>query len=399
MPRPALSLLTQVSFVHLVSHVHFLAVPALLPLLPDALDVDFVELGLAVSLFNIASALCQAPMGFAVDRHGARRVLAAGLALGTAALFFLALFPSYFGLLAASTVMGVANAVYHPGDYAILSHSVKESVMGRAFSIHSFAGFCGSAATPALLTAVALWRGIPAAFAVTGLFGLAALAALGLAWPSEASHGHEAGAADSEDPAPGRRSPTNWKAMLSPVIFILILLYILLSLSTGSMERFSASALIQGYGAGLPLANGALTAFLVCTAAGVLSGGLLADRTKRHGYVAALAFGAASVATLITAFGGLPPFPLVAMFALIGFLTGVIVPSRDMLVRAASPKGGEGAVFGIVTTGFNIGGAVGPPMWGFFLDSGRPSWVFYSAALFMALTVALTWVQERRRAE
>ena len=57
-------LLAQVSIAHLVSHLHIMAVPALLPLLPDAMQVSFVELGIAIGLFNIISALVQAPLGF-----------------------------------------------------------------------------------------------------------------------------------------------------------------------------------------------------------------------------------------------------------------------------------------------------------------------------------------------
>ena len=81
-----------------------------------------------------------------------------------------------------------------------------------------------------------------------------------------------------------------------------------------------------------------------------------------------------------------------------GFLFGIIAPSRDMLVRAAAPVGAEGRVFGIVSTGFNIGGAVGPVLFGWLLDSGRPEGVFWSAVLFMLFTVAISLLQERRTA-
>ena len=394
MPRPRISTLAQISIVHFVSHVHMLGIPALLPLLPDALGVTFIELGASVSLFNITSALFQAPVGFIVDRRGARTVLAGGLGLGAFSFFFLALFPSYVGLLAAAAALGIANAVYHPGDYAILSRAINESVMGKAFSIHSFAGFCGSAATPALATAIALWCSIPAAFAVIGFLAVVALVILCLAQSDETVQKNNAQDAGKQQAS----SPASRAGVWTLTVLALTLLYTLLSLSTASIERFSASALIEGYGTGLPLANTALTAFLVCSAIGVLSGGVLADRTRRHGYVAASAFAVAAVLTGIVARGGLPPLMLVILFALIGLLTGIIVPSRDMLVRAASPKGSEGKVFGIVSTGFNIGGTIGPLLCGFFLDHGMPSLVFTAAALFMVATVALTWIQEKRRA-
>jgi MFS family permease len=79
-----------------------------------------------------------------------------------------------------------------------------------------------------------------------------------------------------------------------------------------------------------------------------------------------------------------------------GFLSGMIMPSRDMLVRAAAPPGQAGAVFGIVSTGFNIGGMVGPPLFGWLLDAGQPRLIFFGAAGFMLLTAIMALAQEWR---
>lgn len=392
MRRPYIPMLAQVSVAHLVSHVYIMTIPALLPLLPAALGVNFVELGAAVSLFNVMSASLQIPMGFIVDRFGARRVLALGIATGTASFFLLSIFPSYTGLLLAAGVLGASNAVYHPSDYAILSRSMRETVMGKAFSVHSFAGFGGAAVTPFLMVSLATLYSISGAFFAAGVLGAVVLALFPLARPEESAPG-ESGPARTPAGA-----PKGSMAVFTLPIFVLTGLYVLLSLSTASIERFSVSALIEGYGVTLPLANTALTAFLICSAVGVLSGGELADRTRRHGYVAAVAFGVAAALTVVVALGSLPPTLLVILLALIGFLTGVIVPSRDMLVRAASPKGGEGKAFGIVSSGFNIGGTIGPLLCGYFLDHGLPSFVFWAAVAFMALTVLVTWAQENRRA-
>jgi MFS family permease len=84
-------LLAQVSTAHLVSHLHIMAVPAMLPLLPAAMQVSFVELGIAIGVFNVVSALVQAPLGFLVDRVGARRMLLAALALGSLSFALLAI--------------------------------------------------------------------------------------------------------------------------------------------------------------------------------------------------------------------------------------------------------------------------------------------------------------------
>jgi FSR family fosmidomycin resistance protein-like MFS transporter len=92
----------------------------------------------------------------------------------------------------------------------------------------------------------------------------------------------------------------------------------------------------------------------------------------------------------------LPALPLLLLLATAGFLSGVIAPSRDMLVRAAAPAGAEGRVFGIVSTGFSVGGVVGPILFGWLLDHGQPRWIFGGSVVFMMLTVALTVYQEHR---
>jgi MFS family permease len=67
-----------------------------------------------------------------------------------------------------------------------------------------------------------------------------------------------------------------------------------------------------------------------------------------------------------------------------------------MLVRKAAPPGAAGRAFGIVSTGFNIGGIIGPLLYGWIMYHGQPRWVFGVAAVFMLLTVLLALVTERR---
>ena len=55
-----------------------------------------------------------------------------------------------------------------------------------------------------------------------------------------------------------------------------------------------------------PSANIALTAFLGASAVGVLAGGFLADRTQRHGQVAAACFAINAAIVLVIALVGLP---------------------------------------------------------------------------------------------
>ena len=111
--------------------------------------------------------------------------------------------------------------------------------------------------------------------------------------------------------------------------------FTLLSLSTGGVQNFSVVALAGAHGVSFAAATAALTAWLTLSALGVLAGGIVADRTRRHGEVAAAGFGGTAALVLLVALVPLPDAVLIATLGLAGFLSGTIMPSRDMLVRAA----------------------------------------------------------------
>ena len=153
---------------------------------------------------------------------------------------------------------------------------------------------------------------------------------------------------------------------------------------------------MSGYGESFSTANVALTFYLGFSAVGVLAGGFLADRTRRHGQVSAACFALNAVIVLGIAVMYLPPLLLIVAMAVAGFLGGVIAPSRDMLVRNAAPPGAAGRAFGIVSTGFNLGGIVSPLLFGWIMDQSAPHWVFGASVAFMILTVMLALVTDPR---
>jgi sugar phosphate permease len=133
------------------------------------------------------------------------------------------------------------------------------------------------------------------------------------------------------------------------------------------------------------VAGAALTGFLFASAFGVLAGGVVADKNSRHDLVAGGALLLTAVLAVIVGRFPLDTVVLVGVFTLAGWVQGMIRPARDMMIRAASPKGSIGKAFGFVFSGQAIGGTIAPIAFGAMIDLGAPQWVFYMSAVFMVV--------------
>lgn len=372
---------------HFYSHFLIFVLPPLISLMKEDYGVSYVQIGLAVTLFNLITGLTQAPVGFLVDRIGPRDLLLAGVALGAIAFAGIGLWPTYTALLIFAALAGLANAVYHPADYSILSANVGERKIGRAFSLHTFAGYAGGAAAPATMALVlglgGTWQ---TGLILTGVVGLAIFAVMfvfrsGLTVRPATSPREESG-----------KSGAGIGLLLSTPILMCFAFFVLISLSSGGITQYSVAAFQDLHGLGVEEAQVALTAYLVGSAVGILAGGWIADRTTHHERVAMVGFVATSVITFLIGLWVLPGLAVMLAMGLAGLLFGMIMPSRDMLVRAITPPGQFGKVFGFVTTGFSVGGLLYPLLFGWIMDMGEPRWIFILAPMFMLVATATVYV-------
>lgn len=377
-----------VGVAHFFSHFYVLAIPPLFPILKETYGVSYAALGLLMAVMNIATGVFQPPVGFLVDRIGGRLVLIAGLALHALAMLLIGFSSTYAATLALMGLAGLANSVYHPADYSILNASIDKSRIGRAFSIHTFTGYLGFAAAPgaiALLSVPLGWRGALIASGVAGLVVAAALL-----WQRGALADDQTGSAKGK---PG----SAFDFMRQPAILLAFLFFILIAAGGSGINSFSVAALDMAYATPLWAATTGLSAYLFSGAAGVLVGGQIADRTSRHGTVAALCLTVTAAMFALVATVDLGTVGLIAVLTGTGLMNGIIQPSRDMMVRAVTPPGAMGKVFGFVTSGFNVGGAIAPLGFGALLDHGLATQVFWVvAALNLCAIVSVASVRWRR---
>ncbi|PYM52838.1 MAG: MFS transporter [Candidatus Rokuibacteriota bacterium] len=385
-------IITIVCVGHFLSHFYSLVLPPLFPLLRVELGVSYAALGGLITAWGAASAISQPVSGFLVDRFGPRRMLAGGLALLATAIALAGMAPSYWALVATMAAAGCGNGVFHPADYSIFNARVHPRRLGRAYSAHSSSGSLGWVLAPMVvggLTAAFGWR-----IAVTSVGAAGVVTALFLSRQRVLGDVHRP--AKERASAGGSGVLAQVRPLLVPPIMMAFGYFALVAASMSAVQIFAVSAMVTIYEVPLTLAAGALTVYMLGSAAGIVCGGFLADRMRRHDAFAAGGMAVAAALTLLFASGAPPAATVAGLLALIGFAKGATNPSRDLLVRGATPPGASGKVFGFVYSGLDLGSLVMPPIYGWLIDRGEPRAVFVVAAVLMALTM-LTVLEVGRR--
>ena len=376
-----------VGTAHAFSHFFQIALAPLFPLLRAEFDVSWTLLGMLVGVFYAASGVTQFAAGFIVDRAGARPVLLTGLALLAFGTILASLAPGVYWLFPVVALMGVGNGVFHPADFAILNANVAPRRLGYAYSTHGIGGNLGYALSPIISFSIASAYGWRVALATMGVMGVVALGVLASQRRLLTSH------RASDTHATSHRGAM--QLFLQPAIVLCFCYFVAQTMASVGLQTFLPSALNAGFDVPLALATSAVTAYLLGSTAGIAAGGYFATRTSRHDRIAATGLLAGAALLSLVATGWVALWLLIPLFVAAGFALGATGPSRDLIVRNATPKGAAGRVYGFVYSGLDLGAMVGPVWFGFMLDNGHPRQMFLVIGILLVIAVG-TVLQARR---
>lgn len=360
-------IITLIAIGHAMSHFLQLVLAPLFPAIREELGISYAVLGSVLMVFFAVSALLQPVAGFVVDRFGGRVVLLSGLALMVLGTLLMSFATGPALLFIGAAVTGTGNAVFHPADFAILNGAITQKRLGHAFSLHGVAGMLGFAAAPVFSAAIGTaygWHNALLAAAALCFVVLLLLAANAKLFVGQAE-------------TKKRQGPVDARVLLALPVLMCLAFFTLHSAGLGALQQFGVSAMQEFFSVGPGLASAALTSYILGSAAGMIAGGFVTARFTRHDLVAASGFAVASFNALIIALGILPGMALPVVLAISGLAIGVTYPSRDLIVRAATPPGATGRVFGFVYSGLDLGSLATPVLCGWLMDHHLPQGIFY----------------------
>jgi MFS family permease len=357
-----------------------LCLPPLFLLWRDEFGVSYATIGLSIALMSGTTAILQTPVGFLVDRHGARPFLVGGTLLMALSVSAMAFATDFRLILLLAVLSGIGNSVIHPADYSILAGSIRKEFMGRAFALHTFTGNLGFALAPPVIAALLLVTGWRGALLLVGLLGLPVVGAI--LWQSRLL-GEQV-----KTRAAAGSSGDSLRLLGSKPILAFFLFFLLSAMAGSGVSSFLITVLWQLWQTPVAVASLTLTGYMAGATAGVLVGGWVADKRQSDllGFVVALT--SVTIALLLS-IGFVPwadwALPIVALVA--GLCLGASRTPRDVMLKEACPPGEIGKVFGFVSAGLPLGSALMPVPIGLLLDGGHPGAVLPVVAALLALSL------------
>lgn len=379
-----------VGLAHATSHFFQLLLPPLFPWLATEFTLSFAQLGTLASLFYLVSAFGQAAAGFIVDKVGARAVMFGGLVLFAAAAVIGAMANGYAMLVASATLAGIANSPFHPVDYSIINQRVSAQRIGHAYSAHGLSGTLGYASATLFMVLMAEQFGWRTALAAAAGFALCVLAVAVIFRDAIDTRFFATAQSARHSSVPGQSPESSFAFMRQPVVWLCFTFFFVITFSNSAIQNFATPALQAIVGLKLTVAATALTGYLVFSAIGQLAGGFAISRQWADPeHIVAGALTGSAVLLFLAASGITGGTATLLLVMLAGLGTGVAGPSRDLLIKRATPAGATGRVYGMVYSGLDAGLAVSAPIFGWLMDHDLPRLIFIGAGTAMLISMLI----------
>ena len=232
-PRREVQIVGLISLAHFLSHFYLYSLVPHYQVIAGTLGVGLGTLSLGITVYVICTGVLQTPMGYLVDRVGGRKVLVGGLFVLAASIGSISFATQLWQFIVLMALAGIGNSVFHPADYSIISVSIDEGRLGKAFSFHSLGGSAGMLLGPSTMGVLILleipWRDC---ILIAGAVGIA-LAITLLLFGGLIGEG---GATKKKAPAPP------WRMLLtSKPLLLLLLFYLFSSAANAGIAHFSVA--------------------------------------------------------------------------------------------------------------------------------------------------------------
>ncbi len=272
--QTAFPILAMLSVCHLLNDMIQSLLPAIYPLLKDAFQLDFGQIGLITLTFQVTASLLQPLVGIYTDRKPMPYSLAIGMGFTLSGLLLLSHAPNFALLLLAAALIGSGSSVFHP-ESSRVARMASGGQHGLAQSLFQVGGNVGSAIGPLLAAFIVMPRGQTSVawFAIAALIAIALLTRIG-GWYRRHVPAHRAARA-------AVRTNTLPRRTIIVTMLILGLLIFSKYFYLASLSSYYTFYLMQKFGITAQSAQLHLFVFLGAVAAGTLAGGPIGDRIGR----------------------------------------------------------------------------------------------------------------------
>lgn len=380
--KAVVSILVMVCLGHLFNDMFQAVIPAIYPMLKEAMGLSFLQIGAITLTNNITASLFQPLVGYFSDKHPRPYGLAVGMCFTLLGLLLLSAADSFVLVLAAVALVGVGSSVLHP-ESSKVARLASGGAKGMAQSVFQVGGNIGRAFSPVVVALIIVPHGQGAIrwLCLMAVAAVILLAVIGRWYRGQIAlygYGRSGQSIDNRNRLP--------RGQIITALLVLLVLMFSKDFYITNIHSYLTFYLISKFGISIAASQYCLFAFLVASAAGLIAGGTLGDRWGRKYVIWVSILGAAPFALLL-------PYCGLVVTVVLAMLVGMIMSSAmsAILVYATELLPGNigmvsGAFFGL---SFGLGG-IGSALFGWLADVSGIQYVFQLTA-FLPLLGAVTY--------